>query len=276
MISLRISSARRLSLRDLALCAAAFFAPLHASAADLVVYLTDVFNSRIHKWTHTDGSVSIFRENTGCADGLGVDKDGNVLACEADLHRVTSTDMQGSVTVLAERYDGKLLNSPNDLWIDPKGGIYFSDPPYALHSAHEQGGNHVYYIEPGTRKVLRVTEDLVAPNGVTGTRDGKTLYVADYEDEKTWAYSINADGTLANKRLFATRTSDGIAIDEFGNVYLTDARITVYNPQGIAIQVIELPESPPTNLCFAGKENKTLFVCTIKSVYTLEMNVRGQ
>jgi len=138
------------------------------------VFFSDIPNSRIHKWS-LDGKLTTFRENTGRANGLYFDKDGNLLCCEGGNRQLTSVSPEGKVTVLADSFDGKKFNSPNDLWIDPKGGVYFTDPRYGSMDGLEQGGFHVYYLPPGGKKVERVLDNLVKPNGIIGTRDGKLL-----------------------------------------------------------------------------------------------------
>ena len=163
------------------------------------VFFTDIPNNRIHKWT-LDGKLETFRENSGGSNGLMFDARGDLVMCEGSSRRVTQLDPEGNLTVLADRYDGKRLNSPNDLWIDGRGGIYFSDPCYGSTADLEQDGRHVYYIPPDASELKRVTEDLVNPNGLIGTADGKLLYIADHGADKTYVYDIQPDGTLANKR----------------------------------------------------------------------------
>jgi gluconolactonase len=246
-----------------------------AADAEGNVFFSDIPNERIHKWSAQDGSISLHRENTGGANGLMFDAQGRLLACEGGARRVTRDDMKGGITVLADAYEGKKLNSPNDLWIDPKGGVYFTDPRYGKKAEPmEQDGEHVYYISPQGGAPIRVTDDLARPNGLIGLVDGSVLYIADHGDGKTWTYNVQPDGTLAGKRLFAERGSDGVALDERGNVYLTDDAVYVYDPQGAEIERIEIPERP-ANLTFAGKERKTLFITARTSVYTLEMAVQG-
>jgi gluconolactonase len=172
------------------------------------IYFTDIPNGRIHKWS-LDGKLSTFRENSGGANGLFFDRDGNLLACEGGNRRVTSIAPDGQVTVLADSYGGKKLNSPNDLWIDPKGGVYFSDPRYGSQDGLEQDGFHVYYLPPDRKQLLRVIDNLVKPNGVVGTADGKLLYVADAGDGKTYVYRIQEGGNLADRKLIAPIGSDG-------------------------------------------------------------------
>jgi gluconolactonase len=178
------------------------------------------------------------------------------------------------VTVLADKYQGKKFNSLNDLWIDPNGGVYFTDPRYGSKDGMEQDGEHVYYLTPDREKVIRVIDDMVRPNGVIGTPDGKLLYVADHAGRKTFVYTINSDGTLSDKKLFAPEGSDGMTIDNQGNIYLTTRVVAVYNPKGEKIQEIELPERP-ANVTFGGKDKQTLFITAQTSLYSIKMQVKG-
>jgi gluconolactonase len=238
------------------------------------IYFSDIPNERIHKWS-LDGKLTTFRENSGRANGLYFDAKGNLLACEGGSRRLTSIAPDGKVTVLADSYRGKKLNSPNDLWIDPKGGIYFSDPRYGRDTEIEQDGFHVYYLPPGDKELVRVIDDLVKPNGVLGTSDGRRLYVADAGDSKTYAYKIQPDGSLTGRKLIAPVGSDGMTLDEKGNLYLTRGVLHIYSPDGKAITTVEIPESP-ANVCFGGKDRKTLFITARKALYSLRMQVRGQ
>jgi gluconolactonase len=235
------------------------------------IFFTDIPNNRIHKWS-LDGKLSTFREDSGGANGLFFDKDGNLLACEGGGRRLVSIDPNGNVTVLADKYDDKPFNSLNDLWIDPKGGVYFTDPRYGNRGGMEQNGEHVYYLSPERGNIIRVVDDMVRPNGVIGTPDGKKLYVADHGGGKTFAYTINNDGTLSNKQLFAPQGSDGMTLDNEGNVYLTTNAVAVYSKDGEKIETIEVPEKP-TNVCFGGKDKNTLFITAGSSLYSVQMRV---
>jgi gluconolactonase len=239
------------------------------------LFFTDVQGNRIHKWS-VYGMLSTFRENTGAANGLFFDKDGNLLACEGNNRRVISISPDGKVTVLADNYEGKKLNRPNDIWVDPKGGFYFSDPYFGARSYMEQEGEYVYYMPPGGKKLIRVIDDMVRPNGVIGTPDGRLLYVADYVADKTFVYKINEDGTLSDKILFAPEGIDGMTIDNEGNIYITTKTnaVSVYNKKGEKIETIEVPEQP-ANLCFGGRDNKTLFITARTSLYSVQMRVSG-
>ena len=244
-----------------------------ASDAEGNVFFSDIPNNRIHKWS-LNGKLSTFRENSGGSNGLYVDKKGNILACEGGGRRLVSIDPKGNVTVLADKYQDKRFNSPNDLWADPNGGIYFTDPRYGQRDDMEQDGEHVYYLSPDRKKLIRVINDMVRPNGIIGTADGKLLYVADHGGNKTFVYTINKDGTLSNKKLFASEGSDGMTLDNEGNVYLTTKVVAVYNSKGQKIESIAAPEEP-ANVCFGGKDMKTLFITARTSLYAVRMRVKG-
>jgi gluconolactonase len=233
------------------------------------VYFTDIPNSRIHKWS-VDGKLSTFKENSGRANGLFFDKKSNLLACEGGTGKLVSISPNGKTTVLVDSYKTKPFNSPNDLWIDPNGGIYFTDPRYGSRDDLPQDGEHVYYLSADRKNIIRVIDDMVRPNGIIGTADGKLLYVADHGAQKTYSYKINADGTLSGKKLFAKQVSDGLTLDENGNVYLTGKAVFIYDPSGKLIKTIEVPERP-SNVCFGAKDKKTLFITARKSLYSIKM-----
>lgn len=245
-----------------------------AADRDGNVFFSDIPNNRILRWS-TDGKLSTFRENSGGANGLAFDKAGNLLACEGGARRLTSMAPDGKITVLADSYDGKKLNSPNDLWIDPRGGVYFSDPRYGNMEGLDQGGFYVFYLPPGGKPLVRVIDDMVKPNGVLGSADGKQLFVADAGGGKTYVYAIQPDGSLADKKLFAEQGSDGLARDELGNIYLTGGGINIYGPDGKKVETIAVPEGP-ANLKFGGPDRKTLFITARTSLYAVPMRVRGQ
>ncbi|MHC4678362.1 MAG: SMP-30/gluconolactonase/LRE family protein [Planctomycetota bacterium] len=247
------------------------------------VFFTDQPNNRIHKWSvegkPLGGKLSTWHDSPGRANGLYFDKRGNLLAC-ADLNNeLWSINPQGRVSVLVKDYKGKLLNGPNDLWEDLKGGIYFTDPlykrPYWNRGPMEQDGQHVYYLTPGRKKLIRIADDLVQPNGIIGTPDGKLLYVADIGDRKTYVYNIEADGTLSGKKLFCSMGSDGMTIDNEGNIYLTGRGVTVFNPAGEKIEHIPIDAGWTANVTFGGRDRHTLFITAQKSLFALRMRVNG-
>ncbi len=248
-----------------------------AADAEGNLYFSDTRGNKTYKWTVGEG-LSTFQEDSRGANGLFFDTDGNLLACESGARRITRISMDGSITVLADSYDGKRLNSPNDIWPHPRGGIYFSDPRFFDQTGVEQDGNHVYYIPPDGGPVMRVADDFEAPNGVLGTPDGQRLYVADHGPnvgrDLTYVYDIQPDGSLANQRLFASIGSDGMTLDEHGNVYLTEQGVKVFNPDGEQIATIPVPELP-SNVAFGGPDRSTLFITARTGFYAVEMAVRG-
>jgi gluconolactonase len=238
------------------------------------VYFSDIPNQRIWKWTWEDDSVAVYRENTGEANGLMFDARGRLVICEMGNKRVTRDDMSGTITVLADSWNCGRPNKPNDLWIDAKGGIYFSDFNMGSGAGADEG-LQVYYILPDGEGVVRATDDLAAPNGLIGTPDGKTLYVTDPGAGKTFSYQIGPDASLSGKTLFCSQPADGMAMDQYGNLYLSgDTSISVFSPEGIKIEEIAMP-GRSTNLTFAGPDRKTLFITLGESVYRLGMAVRG-
>ncbi|MDX9930908.1 MAG: SMP-30/gluconolactonase/LRE family protein, partial [Bacteroidales bacterium] len=165
-----------------------------------------------------------------------------------------------------------------DLWQDSKGGIYFTDPYYRRdywEAGHkqEQDKQAVYYLNP-SGELVRVIDDLRAPNGIVGSPDGKYLFVADIMGRATYRYKINSDGSPGNKTLFTQSGSDGMTIDKQGNIYLTAGKVLVFNPEGQKLGEIGLPEAP-TNVCFGGKKKNILFITARTTVYTLKMKVKG-
>jgi gluconolactonase len=240
------------------------------------VYFVDVSKNRIHKWS-LDGKVSTFRENSGGASGLDIDDKDNLYACEGGSRKITRIDTNGNVTVLCDNYKGKKLNSPNDLWRDKKGGIYFTDPGYKKGES-ELDGSYVFYLPPDSKEPIIVVGDMTGPNGIVGTKDGKLLYVADYSGRKTFVFKVKDDGTLYDKKLFVPVGDDGIELDEMGNLYLTDLSgkgVNIVSPEGKKIGYISVPNST-SNLCFGGKDGKTLFITARDSFYSIQMNVKGQ
>jgi gluconolactonase len=237
------------------------------------LYFTDIPNERIHIWK--DGKLSTFREKSGRANGLYFDLDGNLLMCEGGARQVTRSDANGKITVVAKSWNGKRLNSPNDLWVTPDGGIYFTDPRYGRDPNMEIDGFHVYFIAPGSSKVTRILDNLVKPNGIIGTKDSKTLYVADPGAKKTYSYRIGDDGSLSNRKLAADSGSDGMTLDAKGNLYLTSDSVKVYSPKAKLIADIKIPERP-SNVTFGGTDGRTLFITARKSLYSVRMAVTGQ
>ncbi len=241
------------------------------------VFFTDQPNDRILKWS-VDGKLSTFMQPAGRANGLSFDAQGNLWACADEKNELWRISPDKKVTVVVKNYEGKLLNGPNDVWICPSGGLYFTDPyykrPYWKRGPKEMD-ECVYFLSADEKKLVRVVSDLNQPNGIIGTPDGKTLYVADIGGRKTYSYRIQPDGTLADKHLFCEPGSDGMTIDDQGNVYLTGKGVLVFDKSGNKIEQIEVNEPWTANVCFGGKDRRTLFITASKNFYSIRMKVKG-
>ncbi|UCS93743.1 SMP-30/gluconolactonase/LRE family protein [Echinicola marina] len=243
------------------------------------VYFTDQPNNNIHRWSTETGEVSLYMENAGRANGLYFDNQGRLLACADENFQLWQIDKNKAVTVLEDGFNSKNFNGPNDLWVDKAGGIYFTDPyyqrPYWERQEMDMDSQRVYYRNPDGQEVKVVADHFVRPNGIIGTKDGKTLYIADIGDNKTYKYAIQKDGSLGKPALFAEMGSDGMTVDKKGNVYLTGNGVTIFNPKGEQIGHIPVPKKWTANVTFGGKDRKTLFITASTAVYTLKMNIPG-
>ncbi|HWQ91682.1 MAG TPA: SMP-30/gluconolactonase/LRE family protein [Clostridia bacterium] len=261
------------------------------------VYFTDQPQDRILKWS-VEGKLSTFMQPCGRANGLSFDREGNLWACADARNELWKISPDGkAVTVVLKTYNGKLFNGPNDLWITPsrrnevrspadtraasstfRGGIYFTDP-YYQRPYWDRGPKEmpecVYYLPTGATSPIRIIDDLKQPNGIIGTPDGTTLYVADIGANKTYRYRVEPDGSVSGKQLLFERGSDGLTIDEAGNIYTTSKGVFVYSPTGKEILHIEVPEPWTANVCFGGTDRKTLFITASKGLYSMAMKVRG-
>lgn len=239
------------------------------------IYFSDIPNQRIHIWT-TQDSLTTFRENSNGSNGLAFDKKQNLIACEGYASRLSLTTPDGDYSIIASEFEGKAFNKTNDLWPDLKGGIYFTDPQYDGDMDNlNQGGMHVYYLAPDHNTVLKVCNDLIRPNGIVGTPNGKTLYVSDRGDGKTYKYNINKDGTLSDKTLFINEGSDGMTLDKNENLYITTkdkSQVDIYSDTGNHLKTIEIPE-PPTNVTFSSKYQNQLFITAHTSLYRVKLNI---
>jgi gluconolactonase len=242
------------------------------------VFFTDQPNNRIMKWS-VDDKLTTFLLPAGRANGMFFDAAGDLLACADEKTELWSITPDGKHTVLAKEFEGKPLNGPNDVWARPDGGLYFTDPFYKRewwnYDKRPQDGEHVYYLSADHKSLRRVTNDLAQPNGIIGTPDGATLFVADIKAGKTYAYDIQPDGALANKRLRCGLGSDGMTLDADGNLYLTGRGVTVFDKTGRQIEHIDVPEPWTANVSFGGKDHRTLFICASKGLYSIQMRVKG-
>ena len=249
------------------------------------VYFTDQPNDRILKWS-VDGQLTTFLQPCGRSNGLCFDRDGSLLACADENNELWSIEMADPPKhrIVVSGYDDKRLNGPNDLWVHPQGAIYFTDPyyerPYWKRGPMEQDGQCVYRWSAErplpSPSLIRVADDLKQPNGIVGTDDGRTLYVADIGAGRTYAYDIQADGGLSGKRLLCESGSDGMTLDAEGNLYLTGREgVSVYNAQGQKLGVIPIDQPWTANVCFGGADRRTLFITASEGLYAVRMRVRG-
>ena len=242
------------------------------------IFFTDQPNNRIMEYSIA-GNLSVFMDGAGRANGLYLDRFGNLIACADEKNELWEISRSKKVTVLLSDFEGKKFNGPNDLWIHPAGGIYFTDPyyerPYWTNPQQEMESQDVYFLSPDRKSVRRVIDDLEQPNGIVGTKNGKQLYVADIKGGKTYRYDIAQNGDLTNKTLFVEMGSDGMTIDNRGNVYLTGKGVTVFNKRGKKIQHIPIDENWTANVCFGSHKQKTLFITAMKSLYKVDMRVKG-
>jgi gluconolactonase len=244
------------------------------------VFFTDQPNDKIWKYD-VEGRLSLFMDETGRSNGMYFDARGNLITCADERGELWSIDRHKKVKVLLKDYRGHRLNGPNDLWISPSGNIYLTDPYYQRDYWTRKnpdpalGGEKLYCLTHNGHTLIRVDDQTVKPNGIIGTPDGRQLYVADMGQGKTFRYDILPDGRLTNKQLFCPAASDGMTIDDQGNIYLTGKGVDVYNRKGEKIEHIDVPESWTGNVCFYGKQRDTLFITASKSVYLLPMRVHG-
>ncbi|MEO6730940.1 MAG: SMP-30/gluconolactonase/LRE family protein [Ferruginibacter sp.] len=242
------------------------------------IFFTDQPNDKIWKYD-LEGKLSVFMDKTYRSNGLYFDKKGRIIACADEKNQLLAISPTQQVEILVNEFDGHRLNGPNDLWIDKKGGIYFTDPYYQRdyweRKKPDLKNQNVYYLTKANKNVFIADSLLMQPNGIVGTPDGKTLYVADIRANKTYKYQINEDGTLSNRQLFVSLGSDGMTLDNAGNLYLSGKGVTVFNNAGILIGNIPVPSKWVGNICFGGKDRSILFITASESVYTLQMQVRG-
>jgi len=242
------------------------------------VFFTDQPNNKIWEYD-TNGQLSLFMDSAGRSNGMYFDHKGNLITCADENDQLWSISPKKKTKVLVTDLNGKLMNGPNDIWVDNKGGIYMTDPYYQRdywkRKQSDLDGEKIYYLSKDSHHPVIVDATLKKPNGIVGTANGKYLYVADIGANKTYKYVIDKNGSLTNRKLVINQGSDGMTLDEKGNIYLTGNGVTIYNPLGEKIGHIDINEPWTSNLCFGGKDKNVLFITASTAVYTLKMNVKG-
>ncbi|MFE2588152.1 SMP-30/gluconolactonase/LRE family protein [Streptomyces anthocyanicus] len=260
--------------------------PLYLPAWRQLVW-SDIPNDRILRWDEATGSVGVFRAPAGHSNGNTLDRQGRLVTCEQGNRRVTRTEPDGRVTVLAERFDGRRLNSPNDSVVRSDGTIWFSDPDFGITSDYEGhraeseiGACNVYRIDPVSGQVRLAADGFDGPNGVILTPDERRLFVSDSRAARIHAFDIREDGTLSDGKVFAEVRGDvhfdNIRFDDEGRLWAAALHdgVHCYDPDGTLIGRLRVPE-PVSNIAFGGPKNNRLFITATTSLYSLVMSVTG-
>ena len=240
---------------------------------------TDQPNDRILRWS-AEGRLSTFLHPAGRANGMCFAPGGDLIACADEKTALWSIAPHGTITVLVDGYANRSLNGPNDVWVRPDGALYFTDPfyprPWWTYDTRPQDGEHVYFLSADRRRLVPVITDLKQPNGIIGTPDGRTLFVADIGANRTFRYDIAADGELSGKTLAVAQGSDGMTLDAEGNLYLTGDGVMVFDSRGRQIGHLRIPDEKWTaNVSFGGKDRQTLFITASTGLYAIRMRTRG-
>jgi gluconolactonase len=262
-------------------------------AAGRYLLWSDIPNNRIMRWDEMDGSVSKFRTPSNNTNGHTVDRQGRLVSCEHLTRRVTRTEFDGSIKVIADQFEGKRLNSPNDVVVKSDGSIWFTDPSYGIlmdyegeRADSEIGACHVYRWDPISEQIKAVATDYVKPNGLAFSPDESLLYIADtgatHEPDgprHIRCHAVNEDGkTLSASEVFATCTTglfDGFRCDTDGRIWTSAADgVHCYTPSGALIGKVMIPEIV-SNVCFGGLKRNRLFITGTTSVYGVYLNVNG-
>ena len=250
---------------------------------DGYLLFSDIMDNTIYKWA-PDGKVEKFRSPSGHSNGLTFDKQRRLIACEHSNRRISRTEPDGTIVTLFDEYEGKRLNSPNDLVIKSDGSIYFTDPPYGLSVKYGMLGKQelefegVYRIPPDGNSLELLVDDIYRPNGMAFSPDEKVLYVSDTNGKVVYAFDVQSDGTITNRRIFVNLSGypDGIKVDVNGNLYATNGlnRVQIYDKTGQHLGNIIIPERT-TNCAFGGPDKKMLFITARTSVYRIQLKIPG-
>ena len=261
-------------------------------AAGRYLVWSDIPNNRMMRWDETDGSVSVFRQPSNNSNGNTVDGQGRMVSCEHLARRVTRTEHDGSITIIADSFEGKRLNSPNDVVVKSDGTIWFTDPSYGIlmdyegdRAESEIGACHVYCVDPETGEIRIVADDYVKPNGLAFSPDESALFIADTGithdadgPRHIRRHNVSADNTLSEGGVIAECTEgvfDGFRFDRDGRIWTSAADgVHCLNEQGELIGKVHIPEMV-ANVCFGGPKLNRLFICGTTSLYSVYLNVNG-
>lgn len=249
--------------------------------AEKKVVFSDIPNGKLMQWKEGDG-LSVFRKSEQ-SNGNILDLEGRLITCQHAGRNLVRTEKDGKIKVLADKFDGKRFNSPNDVAVRSDGSLWFTDPPWGLTEKTELEGHYVFKYDPKTEKVEVVVKDLAMPNGIVFSPDESRLYIADtgghmkHPDAAfhklpagVHCYEVSKDGVLGKKLFTIKEGSDGMRVDVKGNLYITNGKVKIYDPEGKLLEVIDVPEGP-ANICFGGDDYKTLFITARTSLYSIRM-----
>lgn len=250
-------------------------------ASEGCLLFSDIPANRIHRWAQGKPT-TIFREPSGNSNGLTFDGGGSLITCEHGTRRLGKVERGGAYTVLADRYRGRRLNSPNDAVVKSDGSIYFTDPPYGIKPEEQElEFQGVYRLDPDAQEPTLLVDDFERPNGLAFSPDERTLYIADSSDRRhVRAFDVEDDGTLGDGRVFAEIRSelpgkpDGMKVDVEGNLYVATAGVWIFSEEGEHLGVIETPETP-ANLAWGDEDWRTLYITARTSLYSVKMNIEG-
>ena len=255
--------------------------PAYFPAGRYLVF-SDIPNDRILRWDETTNTVGVFRQPAGYSNGHTVDRQGRLVSCEQGPRRVTRTEHDGSVTVLADSWDGKRLNSPNDIVERADGSLWFTDPSYGIDTSYEGyqadseiGACHVFRLDPASGDLRVVADDFDRPNGLAFSADERTLYIVDSRRQHMRIFQVTDDSTLAGGEVFATCDAgnfDGIRLDASGRIWAAAADgLHCFDPDGTLLGKLHIPEVV-ANFTFGGAKRNHLFICATSSLYAILVN----
>jgi gluconolactonase len=258
--------------------------PVYVPAGRYLLF-NDIPNERTLRWDETTGAVGVFRHASGYANGHTLDRFGRVIACEQGNRRVTRTEFDGSVTVIADRHDGRRLNSPNDVVVRSDDSIWFTDPSYGIDSDYEGvraeseiGACHVYRVDPVTGACEIAADDFIRPNGLAFSADERRLFIVDTRLNHIRRFDVGDGGTLSGGEVFVSCTAgrfDGIRLDESGRIWAAAGDgVHCFDPDGTLIGKLRLPERV-ANLTFGGPKRNRLFICATTSLYSVHLDTNG-
>jgi gluconolactonase len=259
--------------------------PVYVPAGRYLLF-SDIPNDRIMRWDECTGVVGVFRAPSRHTNGGMLDREGRLVSCEHSGRRVTRTEHDGSLTVIADRFEGKRLNSPNDVVVKSDGSVWFTDPSYGIDSDYEGdraeseiGGCHVYRVDPSDGACRMVADDFVRPNGLAFSADERRLFIADTRLNHIRVFDVAGDGTLSNSREFAQCSAgrfDGLRFDEDGRLWAAAGDgVHCFAADGTLIGKIRVPDPAVSNVVFGGPKRNRLFICATTAIYSLHLHANG-